>query len=75
MEYAIFVSLYSRISVFEIIQWAVKFCTGSDTKILTMFIVCLSFVWVQYNISFICASSHMKRTSNFDLQKTIEIIF
>jgi hypothetical protein len=58
MEYPFLLSLYSHISVFEIIQWAVKFCTGTDTKILTMFTECLSFVWVRYNllntIFFIC---------------------
>jgi hypothetical protein len=65
MEYPV---LYSRFSVFKSIQWAVKFCTGTDTKILTLFNVCLLFVWVHCNLSFIYASSHMKLTSNFDMQ-------
>ena len=68
MEYPVLVSLYSHFSVFEIIHWVVKFCTGTDTKILTVFNLCLSFVWVQYNRSFIFASSHTKLTSNFDMQ-------
>jgi hypothetical protein len=69
MAYPILVSLYSHISVFEIIQCAGKFCTGTDTKILTVFNVCLSFV-----CSTIYASSHMQLTSTFDLQKTVENI-
>jgi hypothetical protein len=74
MEYPIVVSIYYHISVLEIIRWSVQFCTGTDTKILTLFNLCLSFVWTQfqYNLSLIYASSHMKLTSNFNLLKTFE---